>query len=221
MTHARFLIGEFASPCPRFDSFRRCGRDEDGPAPGDGGQKLDEHVEQQPRRVLERVAHRVAVTAALCASDPLPPNIPVSTYFFALSHAPPALLRKSESRIPSSSRSSACRRARWARGAASPATRRGSGRRRRRRSGRRARAAGLLHLLERRRGDDRDAARVVGLLRPLHDPRALVELVAHLVDHLLRARAHPPSSPARRRRRPACRRTTRRRRPRGRRNRPI
>ena len=29
-------------------------------------------------------------TVALCASDPLPPNSPVSTSFFALSHAPPA-----------------------------------------------------------------------------------------------------------------------------------
>ena len=30
-------------------------------------------------------------TAAECASDPLPPKLPASIYFFALSHAPPAL----------------------------------------------------------------------------------------------------------------------------------
>src|ERR1051325_7673725 len=29
------------------------------------------------------------VTAALCASDPLPPKLPSSIYFLALSHAPP------------------------------------------------------------------------------------------------------------------------------------
>ena len=29
------------------------------------------------------------VTAALCASEPFPPNFPSSMYFFALSHAPP------------------------------------------------------------------------------------------------------------------------------------
>mmetsp|Transcript_12780 Transcript_12780/g.26391 ORF Transcript_12780/g.26391 Transcript_12780/m.26391 type:complete len:203 (+) Transcript_12780:202-810(+) len=34
------------------------------------------------------------VTAALCASLPLPPCLPVSTSFFALSQAPPALSRK-------------------------------------------------------------------------------------------------------------------------------
>ncbi len=33
------------------------------------------------------------MTAALCASDPLPPSLPSSMYFLALSHAPPALLR--------------------------------------------------------------------------------------------------------------------------------
>mmetsp|Transcript_65840 Transcript_65840/g.147009 ORF Transcript_65840/g.147009 Transcript_65840/m.147009 type:complete len:241 (+) Transcript_65840:156-878(+) len=40
------------------------------------------------------------VTAALCASLPLPPYLPDSMYFFALSHAPPALFRKSDSRMP-------------------------------------------------------------------------------------------------------------------------
>src|SRR6185312_17272759 len=29
------------------------------------------------------------VTAALCASEPLPPKLPSSMYFFSLSHAPP------------------------------------------------------------------------------------------------------------------------------------
>src|SRR5678815_2779364 len=29
------------------------------------------------------------VTAALCVSEPLPPKLPSSMYFFALSHAPP------------------------------------------------------------------------------------------------------------------------------------
>ncbi len=33
------------------------------------------------------------ITAALCASEPLPPSLPSSMYFLALSHAPPALLR--------------------------------------------------------------------------------------------------------------------------------
>ena len=34
------------------------------------------------------------MTAALWASEPLPPSLPSSMYFFALSHAPPELLRK-------------------------------------------------------------------------------------------------------------------------------
>ena len=34
------------------------------------------------------------ITAALCASDPLPPSWPSSMYFLALSHAPPELDRK-------------------------------------------------------------------------------------------------------------------------------
>eukprot|EP00976_Prorocentrum_cordatum_P072303 1180664-Prorocentrum_minimum.AAC.3 len=45
-------------------------------------------------------AHVSPVTAALCASEPFPPKAPVSTYFFALSQAPPALLRKSAIRMP-------------------------------------------------------------------------------------------------------------------------
>src|SRR3984957_7492444 len=32
------------------------------------------------------------VTAALCASEPLPPKLPSSMYFFALSHAPPPVV---------------------------------------------------------------------------------------------------------------------------------
>mmetsp|Transcript_25716 Transcript_25716/g.63780 ORF Transcript_25716/g.63780 Transcript_25716/m.63780 type:complete len:204 (+) Transcript_25716:217-828(+) len=39
-------------------------------------------------------------TAALWVSLPLPPSAPVSTYFLALSHAPPALLRNSAIKIP-------------------------------------------------------------------------------------------------------------------------
>src|SRR5262249_46703045 len=39
-------------------------------------------------------------TAALCASEPLPPYCPVSMYFFALSQAPPPLLRSVATRIP-------------------------------------------------------------------------------------------------------------------------
>lgn len=40
------------------------------------------------------------VTAALWVSLPLPPRAPVSMYFFALSQAPPAVLRKRAIRIP-------------------------------------------------------------------------------------------------------------------------
>ena len=32
------------------------------------------------------------ITAALCASEPLPPKFPASIYFLALSHSPPLLL---------------------------------------------------------------------------------------------------------------------------------
>ncbi len=32
------------------------------------------------------------VTATICASDPLPPQLPSSIYFFALSHAPPPVV---------------------------------------------------------------------------------------------------------------------------------
>ena len=34
------------------------------------------------------------MTAALWASEPLPPSLPSSMYFLALSHAPPALLQE-------------------------------------------------------------------------------------------------------------------------------
>ena len=40
------------------------------------------------------------VTAALWASLPFPPYLPVSMYFFALSHAPPPLLKKRAIKIP-------------------------------------------------------------------------------------------------------------------------
>src|SRR3989338_4866856 len=39
-------------------------------------------------------------TAALCASLPLPPKFPSSIYFFALSHAPPAVVIEIASRKP-------------------------------------------------------------------------------------------------------------------------
>ena len=39
-------------------------------------------------------------TAALCVSEPLPPYMPVSMYFLALSQAPPPLFRKPAIRIP-------------------------------------------------------------------------------------------------------------------------
>src|SRR3989442_9301185 len=39
-------------------------------------------------------------TAALCASEPLPPYCPVSMYFLALSHAPPPLLSVVAIRMP-------------------------------------------------------------------------------------------------------------------------
>ena len=40
------------------------------------------------------------VTAALLVSDPLPPNYPVSINFFALSHAPPPLVKNNAIKIP-------------------------------------------------------------------------------------------------------------------------
>ena len=40
------------------------------------------------------------VTEALCASDPFPPNLPVSIYFLALSQAPPPLLKNKAIKIP-------------------------------------------------------------------------------------------------------------------------
>ena len=40
------------------------------------------------------------VTAALWASEPFPPNLPVSSYFLALSQAPPPLLKKRAINIP-------------------------------------------------------------------------------------------------------------------------
>src|SRR2546430_2093946 len=39
-------------------------------------------------------------TAALCASEPLPPKLPASMYFFALSQAPPAFAMKSARKTP-------------------------------------------------------------------------------------------------------------------------
>src|SRR4249919_4365604 len=40
------------------------------------------------------------VTAALCASEPLPPKWPSSMYFFALSHAPPPVVIEIATNIP-------------------------------------------------------------------------------------------------------------------------
>ena len=40
------------------------------------------------------------VTAALCVSLPFPSNAPVSIYFLALSHAPPALFKNNAYNIP-------------------------------------------------------------------------------------------------------------------------
>lgn len=40
------------------------------------------------------------VIEALCASLPLPPNLPVSIYFLALSNAPPPLFKKRAIKIP-------------------------------------------------------------------------------------------------------------------------
>lgn len=40
------------------------------------------------------------ITVALWAGDPFPPKFPASTYFFALSQAPPAFARKIASRKP-------------------------------------------------------------------------------------------------------------------------
>ena len=40
------------------------------------------------------------ITVALCASDPFPPRFPDSTYFFALSHAPPEFARNTASKKP-------------------------------------------------------------------------------------------------------------------------
>ena len=39
-------------------------------------------------------------TLALCGSEPLPPRCPISMYFLALSHAPPALAMKMASAKP-------------------------------------------------------------------------------------------------------------------------
>src|SRR3569623_115752 len=40
------------------------------------------------------------VTAALCASDPLPPKLPSSMYFMALSHAPPPVVMEIATKMP-------------------------------------------------------------------------------------------------------------------------
>src|SRR5665647_2937385 len=40
------------------------------------------------------------VTAALCASEPLPPKLPSSMYFLALSHAPPPVVMEIATKMP-------------------------------------------------------------------------------------------------------------------------
>ena len=54
---------------------------------------LDERVQGRAGGVLERVAHGVGDDGRLVAVGPLPPSLPSSMYFLALSHAPPALDR--------------------------------------------------------------------------------------------------------------------------------
>ena len=39
-------------------------------------------------------------TAALCASDPFPPYLPVSIFFFALSHAAPPVFIRNANKVP-------------------------------------------------------------------------------------------------------------------------
>ena len=54
-----------------------------------GGEHLDEHVYARPRGILERIPHRVSRHRRLVRFGIFPPCAPVSTYFLALSHAPP------------------------------------------------------------------------------------------------------------------------------------
>ena len=66
-----------------------------------GGRKqLNGHVERRSSGILRGSPTVSPVTLALCASDPFPPKLPISMYFFALSHAPPTLSRNSAMRMP-------------------------------------------------------------------------------------------------------------------------
>ena len=73
----------------------------------DRAQQLDQHVQRRPRRVLERVADRVADDGrgvGGCAFPMTSPSssfmLPASMNFLALSQAPPVLFKTVASRIP-------------------------------------------------------------------------------------------------------------------------
>ena len=132
---------------------------------------LDERVEGGTAVSLNGSPTVSPMTAALCASQPLPPWWPSSMYFLALSHAPPALVRKfadqlfdaddggeeAAGRVPAD---------------AEPDERGVST----------ASRAGRGQLAQRGGGADVDDGAVLRALRAGHDP-AVGELPADLLDH--------------------------------------
>ena len=58
------------------------------------------YMDLQQYPILKITKINTPVTAALCVSLPFPSNAPVSIYFLALSHAPPALFKNNAYNIP-------------------------------------------------------------------------------------------------------------------------
>ena len=115
--------------------------------------ELHQDVERRAGGVFERVADGVADDGGLVRSEPLPPWLPVSMYFFALSQAPPAL---DDEQRHDDAADRASRRAAPA-SASTPKSDADD-----ERACASTRMPGLDHSLQRRVRGDGDAARVVG-----------------------------------------------------------
>ena len=112
------------------------------------------------------------MTVASWAREPLPPWLPSSTSFLALSQAPPELARKTAIRVPAPI--APARKPASAVDAEAEADRD---------RGEDGQQAGRDQLAQRVLGDDVDDLAVLRTAGALHDPGDLAELATHLEDH--------------------------------------
>ena len=118
------------------------------------------------------------VTAAACALEPLPPKLPSSMYFLALSYAPPPVVIWSATKRPTTIVPSSIAPSAWGAEQEPTIKRRDHWE-----------DAGDDHLPLRGGGHQRHTLAVLGLGGALHDPGDLAELAPYLDDDLARRAA--------------------------------